>query len=313
MPIAHGGAYRGGVTSSRPAPGHHAHHHAHYAHHHLDRPPGAPAPDEAELAEVLDLDAEVFAATLEELTAWAAAHAPADVRTVVDLGAGTGTGTLALARRFPAARVLAVDASPAMLTRLRAAACAQGLDPRVEPVPADLDDGWPEVGGADLVWASSSLHHVADPDRVLRDVRDALRPGGALVVVEIAELPRFLPDGAGRELEERCAAELARAGWNPVPDWGPHLERAGLELVERRTLPAEVRPDPASDPDGAARTARFARLWLGRVRTALDGRLAPDDLAALDRLLADEGPGALARRDDLAVRGSRTAWAARRP
>ena len=43
-----------------------------------------------------------------------------------------------------------------------------------------------------------------------------------------------------------------------------------------------------------------------RMRGGLDGRLPADDLAALDRLLADSDTG-------FAVRGSRTAWAARRP
>jgi hypothetical protein len=49
------------------------------------------------------------------------------------------------------------------------------------------------------------------------------------------------------------------------------------------------------------------------VRRAVDGRSAADDVATLDRLLADTGPDAVLDRGDLVVHGSRTAWAARRP
>jgi ubiquinone/menaquinone biosynthesis C-methylase UbiE len=69
------------------------------------------------------------------------------------------------------------------------------------------------------VWAASSLHEVADPDRVLSNVYAALHAGGLLVVVEMDDLPRFLPDdvGLGRPgLEARCHAALAQAGWPPT-------------------------------------------------------------------------------------------------
>ena len=59
---------------------------------------------------------------------------------------------------------------------------------------------------------------------------------------------------------------------------------------------------------------RYAQASLRRMRTGVDGVLDSDDLAALDRLLDDDGgPGSVLRRDDLHVRASRTAWAARRP
>jgi SAM-dependent methyltransferase len=215
-------------------------------------------------------------------------------------------GTLALARRFPSAEVVAVDRAAAMLHRTLAAARDAGLTGRVREVPVDLDEAWPsEVDGVDVVWASSSLHEVADPDRLLRDVLDALHPGGLLVVVEIDGLPQVLPDDVGAGLGWRCTAALIDAGWNAHPDWRPHLERAGFEAVEQRTVVSESSADPST-------TARYARAWLGHVRRALDGRLGADDLATLDRLLADTGPDAVLDRPD-SVRGSRTAWAARRP
>ncbi|WP_107451815.1 methyltransferase domain-containing protein, partial [Actinacidiphila rubida] len=93
---------------------------------------------------------------------------------VVDLGCGTGAGTLALLARFPDAEVTAVDFSPAHLNRLREKAAERGVAGRVRTVRADLDAGWPDLGRPDLVWASASLHHMADPDRTLQRIRDVL-------------------------------------------------------------------------------------------------------------------------------------------
>ncbi|MEV4373963.1 class I SAM-dependent methyltransferase [Nonomuraea sp. NPDC049637] len=274
--------------------------HHHHGHHH-ERHHG----DESALADLLDLDAEVLGPFLDELTAWVGEQTGRTPHTVADLGAGTGTGTLALARRFPAAEVVAVDRSPVMLDRLRAVARGQGLGERVRVVQADLDAALPPIGTPDLVWAAASLHHVEDPARLLREVHAALRPGGLLAVVEMDGMPRLLSDEAGAALEARCREALAGSGPDPYPDWGPVLAAAGFEVAARHDFPIEVRPAPPG-------AVRYARAVLGGYRSRLDGHLAADDLAALDRLLSAGSPESLDRRE-LVVRGTRTAWAARRP
>lgn len=264
--------------------------------------------DEGHLADLLDLDAEILGSYLDTVTGWIEQHLPAAPRTIVDVGAGTGTGGLALARRFPAAEVVAVDRSDVMLQRAEAAAHEQGMAERMRIVRADLDSEWPAVGGVDLAWAASSLHEVADPSRLLRDIHAALNPGATLVVVEMDDLPRFLPDdvGLGRPgLEARCHAAVAELHWNAHPDWRAHIEGAGFEVVEQRAFAVEVNPAPPN-------TANYARGYLSRIRAALDGRLAADDLDVLDRILEQDSPDGLAHRGDLVVRGSRTAWAAQR-
>ncbi|NVM97990.1 trans-aconitate 2-methyltransferase [Arthrobacter sp. SDTb3-6] len=275
-----------------------------HAHHHLAAAHGHAHPHEAELADLLDLDAQVLGSYLDDATQWAAGLAPASAG-IVDVGAGSGVGTLALARRFPQAEVVAVDRSDAMLSRTVAAARAQGLDGRVRAVRSDVNESWPPELHADLVWASSFLHELTDPDRTMRDIHAALRPGGLLVVIEMDGLPRFLPDAFHDGLESRLHAALAQRGWNSFPDWRPGLERAGFTAVEQRLFPSVGRPTPEL-------ASRYARTFLGRMGPALEGIAPPSDLEALQHLLTDDGPGSPLRSPDLEVRGSRIAWAARR-
>jgi SAM-dependent methyltransferase len=259
------------------------------------------------MAELLELDAEVLETYLSELTGWLGELTDGDPGRIVDLGSGTGTGAIALARRFARADVTAVDISSQMLHRLSKKVSALGLADRVRGVRADLDEGWPAPATADLVWAASSLHHMADPDRVLAGVFDALRPGGLLAVTEMDFFPRFLPEdiGVGRPgLEARVHAVSNK---KPAVDWSDHLARAGFAPVAERPFVIDL---PAPLPSAAA---HYAQVCLRQLRSHLDGQLSADDLAALDSVIDGDGPQSVLRREDLTVRTTRTTWAVRRP
>jgi SAM-dependent methyltransferase len=268
--------------------------------------------DTTAMIELLDLDAEVLHSYLLDVTTWVR-HLATDAPTrVLDLGAGTGTGTIALAQRFAGAEVIAVDRSAEMLARVRAKAEDGGLAERVRTVQADLDVAWPAVQPVDLVWAASALHEMSDPERVFKDIFATVHPGGLVAVVEMDAPPRFLPDdiGLGRPgVEARCqdAVAQAQAGWEPHPDWGLRLEQAGFTMVAGQTFTIDLTPPHSIS------TGRYARAYLRRIRPVLEGRLAVEDLSTLDTLLTGDGPDSLLHRDDLLVRGTRTAWVARRP
>ncbi|MEV1289123.1 class I SAM-dependent methyltransferase [Micromonospora sp. NPDC049679] len=257
------------------------------------------------LGEMLDLDAEVLTEYHRDVIIWVGSLTP-DRPHIIDLGAGTGTGALALARQLPDAEVIAVDVSEPMLEHLRQKARTLGVTDRIRTVQADLDQPWPNLGPADLVWASASLHHMADPGHALTQALATLRPGGVLVVTELDSFPRFLPDEAGAALEERCHVALAElrveAGMHMGEDWGVRLAEAGF------TVEAERHFDIALQPPLPAAAGRYAQLSLQRMRHGLDGRLSAHDLATLDALAT----GVLGR-DDLTVRTTRTVWLARRP
>jgi SAM-dependent methyltransferase len=269
------------------------------------------APDADAMVELLDLDAEVLAGHLASITAGLPVEP--GPRHIVDLGSGTGAGTFALLTRFPEAEVTAVDASVGHLHRLREKAEALGVADRVRTVLADLDADWPELGQPGLVWASASMHHLADPDRALRQVHDLLAPGGLFAVVELAGFPRFLPDDAPKErpgLEERCHAAVAQQHAEQMPhrgaDWGPKLSAAGFTVEAERTITVNI------EGSHSEAVGRYALSSLRRLRGGAAPTLTAGDLAALDQLLDTEGPLGILHREDLAVRTERTVWAARR-
>ncbi|WP_067839539.1 class I SAM-dependent methyltransferase [Nocardia lijiangensis] len=263
-------------------------------------------------AEILDLDAEVLAESTAAIAAWLPVQAAP--RSIVDLGSGTGAGTFTLLSHFPDAHVTAVDSSVEHLRRLHNKACATGVLERVNTVAADLDAAdWPDLGAPDLVWASASMHHMADPVRVLGKVHDALEPGGLFAVVELAGLPRFLPETAPAErpgLEERCHAATAHFHAEHVPhrgaDWGPMLTSAGFTVEGVRTFTATI------EGSRTPAVGRYALAVLQRLRHGVAGTISAEDLTALDRLLETDGPHSILRHGDLALRTERTVWAARR-
>jgi SAM-dependent methyltransferase len=262
-------------------------------------------------AELLDLDAEVLAEHIASITAWLPVEAAP--RQIVDLGCGTGAGTFALLTRFPQAYVTAVDSSADHLGRLQEKAREHGVAGQVRTVQADLDATWPDLGEPDLVWASASLHHMADPDHTLRQVHDTLVPGGLFAVVELAGFPRFLPDDAPENrpgLEQRCHAAGDRHHAEHLPhrgaDWGPKLTAAGFTLEGERTITVNI------EHSRSEAVGRYALNSLRRIREAMADKLSADDLTALDQLLDTDSPSSILRRDDLAVRTERTVWAARR-
>ncbi|WP_345376814.1 class I SAM-dependent methyltransferase [Frondihabitans cladoniiphilus] len=259
------------MTSTTPAA--HDHHHA--------RPGHGPAPEsDREFAELLDLDAVHAAPFLREALLAAAAALGREPREIVDLGAGTGTSTVALANHFPEARVHALDASPGMLERLRASSIDTGVSSRVETHLLNLDDNWPSVlpGSVDLAWAALSLHHTNDPARVLQQTFALLRPGGVAVVSEFTGATTYSPAdlGTGRQsLADHLVKALAARGYPVAPDWSEALTEAGFARIQRQETTISV---SSATLDGA----RFLQLQLTLNRQLLANDLGSEDLVAVD-------------------------------
>ncbi len=166
--------------------------------------------------------------------------------TVIDVGAGTGS--FASAVRPHVGRVIAVDASPAMVSWMR----ARGIEA--------ADGGFLTYehgdGQVDLVHSRNALHHLPDFWKALALDRVArmLKPGGALVLQDIvysfapsrasAVIDRWLEqapvdpaDGwTADELAEHVRSEHSTFTWLLEAI----LDRAGFEITDRAYSESQV-------------------------------------------------------------------------
>ncbi|QEV17526.1 methyltransferase domain-containing protein [Streptomyces alboniger] len=152
-----------------------------------------------------------------------------------EVGAGGTTVISWLAKRVgPTGRVLATDIDTSWQTR----AARSPLEVRVHDVAADP----PPIEAYDLVHARLVLADVADPERAVKSMIRALRPGGRLLIEEadVALQPLACPDeyGPAQELANRLrhAVRTLLAGRGADLAYGRRMPRllreAGLRHVE---------------------------------------------------------------------------------
>src|SRR5262249_12224499 len=98
--------------------------------------------------------------------------APQPGERILDVGCGTGHLTAQIAQS--GASVVGLDNSPEMLTAARAAY------PGLEFVQADARQ-FTFAEPFDAVFSNAALHWVREPQRVIRCIREALKPGGRFV------------------------------------------------------------------------------------------------------------------------------------
>lgn len=104
--------------------------------------------------------------------------------TVADLGAGSGYFTVRLASRVgPKGRVYANDIQPEMLKMLGARLATERIA-NVTLVQGQVDDPKLPASSLDLVLMVDVYHEFSEPQKMLRGIRMALKPGGRLVLLE---------------------------------------------------------------------------------------------------------------------------------
>ena len=104
--------------------------------------------------------------------------------TVADLGAGSGYFTVRLAKAVGAmGKVYAVDIQQGMLDLLQRAVTKEKLT-NVVPVLGAVDDPRLPAASLDLVLMVDVYHELSSPQTTLAHLKDALKPGGRLVLLE---------------------------------------------------------------------------------------------------------------------------------
>ena len=139
--------------------------------------------------------------------------APAPNARIADLGAGTGYFAMRWARRVPQGQVFANDVEPDMVRYLTERAAKEGLD-NVVAVEGSADDPrLPEP--VDVVFLCNVFHHIENPDVFFGHVREGLRPGGRVVIVDFEkDAPEDAPGPppAMRVAHDDLVATLAPIG-----------------------------------------------------------------------------------------------------
>jgi ubiquinone/menaquinone biosynthesis C-methylase UbiE len=106
---------------------------------------------------------------------------------VLDVGCGTGSLLIAAAKRIgPSGTTDGVDRSPEMLAHARRKAAALGIDARFHEGSSDR---LPFADASfDVVFCTLMLHHLppAMQSRTVAEMRRVVRPGGRIVVVDMA-------------------------------------------------------------------------------------------------------------------------------
>jgi trans-aconitate 2-methyltransferase len=216
-------------------------------------------------------NASVYDRVADPQARWGAevlARLPLDgEETVLDAGCGTGRVTEMLLGRLPHGRVVALDASTAMLEQARGRLARFG--DRVTYVAADLGKPLPIDGTVDAILSTATFHWVPDHDALFANLGAVLRPGGSLVaqcggagniarfiqVVESIE-PGFARNTHNFQSPKATLERLERCGFVNSTCWlsdaptrfeaGEQLE-AFLETVCLRTHLAHLAPERRAD------------------------------------------------------------------
>jgi SAM-dependent methyltransferase len=226
--------------------------------------------------------ADALAALLHADTGYAAGSR------VLEAGCGIGAQTVSLARRSPGARIVALDLSRESVMAARGKVTTAGLT-NVEFLQADLFALPFRPQAFDHAFVCFVLEHLSRPIDTLVALRDLVRPGGTVTVIEGDHgSAYFHPDSNAAREAIRCQVELQRAaGGNALigRQLYPLLREAGLEAV--RVSPRMVYVD-SSRPElveGFTRRTFTAMIEGVRDRAIQTGLATPERFDAGIRAL----------------------------
>jgi SAM-dependent methyltransferase len=168
--------------------------------------------------------------------------------TVLDLGSGAGIDCfLAAARVGPAGKVIGVDMTPEMLDRARENARKSGAA-NVEFRLGEIENLPAADNSIDVIISNCVINLSTDKPRVFREAFRVLRPGGRMMVSDLA-LRKPLPEAIRKSVEAYVACI---AGALIKDDYLGAIRAAGfadVSVVSEKVFPAELVLEDSLAPD----------------------------------------------------------------
>lgn len=130
---------------------------------------------------------------------------------IADIGSGTGYFAVRLARMVPKGHVYGVDIEADMVKHLAERAKRENLTNITSVAGAPDDPRLPEK--ADLILLVDVFHHIDNRERYFRKLRDSLKPGGRIAIIDFRMDSPDGPPKSARIAPERVKAELKSAGY----------------------------------------------------------------------------------------------------
>ncbi len=206
---------------------------------------------------------------------------------VLEAGCGVGAQTVTLARNSPGARITSIDISEASVREAEERVTAAGLT-NVAFRRADIFHLPFEAESFDHVFVCFVLEHLPRPMDALMALKQLLRPGGTITVIEGDHGSTFFhPDSEAAHRAIQCQVELQRRGGgnaNVGRELFPLLREAGFGSV--RVSPRMVYVDSSRPElvDGFTKKTFTAMIEGVRESALKAGLAAPADF---DRGVAD--------------------------
>lgn len=192
-------------------------------------------------------------------------------RRILDLGCGAGLNTCAVARAFPDAEIIAIDAGASMLRYAAARAASLGIH-NIRWVQADIEAIPAHIGSVDLAYTAIVLHETSHDAlrNVFRGCEAQLAPGGLTLHIEqppYDDRPWFeqcMRDWDGRFNNESFWSRLYEL------DLRDELAQAGF-VGERIFIDAMSAVPWNSDPNAPGRIEDYGRTGNWQVVGAWKG------------------------------------------
>lgn len=137
---------------------------------------------------------------------------------VADVGSGTGYFAVRLARAVPRGRVYGADLEPDMVRFLGERAAREGLGNLQAVHAAGESPNLPAP--VDLVLLVNTYHHIGHRPAYFRALKDKLKPGGRVAIVDFTLDSPNGPPKRHRVPPGRVGSEMGQAGYRPVSEHG---------------------------------------------------------------------------------------------